>query len=139
MTATLVAPAFLVVQDGGKDDPEINPSALLLPHERTAAADGSPPAATAPGAKRRRLDGGADVGRHSRQTSPADAAADGGAASAAEARGSCVWLSGVPVHVGEEALIEVFRQFGYPQKVRKLRLWHPCKSLASCFLAHTAF
>ncbi len=43
----------------------------------------------------------------------------GGAAAGAPPESCCVWLTGVPVAVGETELVEAFSQFGHPQKVGK--------------------
>lgn len=47
-----------------------------------------------------------------------EAGAQGSAAAAgAPPESCCVWLTGVPVAVGETELVEAFSQFGHPQKV----------------------
>ncbi|EFN52594.1 hypothetical protein CHLNCDRAFT_138621 [Chlorella variabilis] len=95
------------VKESGQPEPSLDLGRLLLPGEAEAAA---PPAADPPASHPQPL--WRKVFRRGRAgaaaTPPADAA--GGPAS------SCVWLSGVPVAVGEDTLKEVFRQFGFPQK-----------------------
>jgi hypothetical protein len=87
---------------GGQEEPRLQLQRMVLPGENQPVFAGHDPSPR-------------ELGRRHHFES---AAAGGAAASlAAGPPTACVWLSGVPVGVGEQALIKAFGQFGFPQQV----------------------
>lgn len=88
---------------GGQEEPRLQLQRMVLPGEDESAFTGHDPSPRELGR------------RHHFRNAAADGAAAG--AKAAGPPTACVWLSGVPVGVGEQALMEAFGQFGFPQQV----------------------
>jgi hypothetical protein len=115
------SPSVLPVQESGQPPVSLDRQRLLLPGESGnlgALEDNANPAFGPNNNTQWKRHSGRAPAKH--QGASAVAEPDGADAPAS----SCVWLSGVPVTVDEEALKEVFQQFGYPQKVRERELVH---------------